>query len=164
MSSDERWWPEGQFESRSLWLQYLIVDLLGPHLNHDLANFISDAEKMGLKPSLEITALRNAMVEADGRSPKMLALLVSAAVVASEFGRSLPNDDEGDHDDWGYSAVKRVAIELSGDAGKFVGDAAMDAARRYGFTWETWPGFARSASPGREPEWPPRGVAYRRHP
>lgn len=159
MNETERWWPEENHPVRSEWLLHLIANLLGPHLNHDLANLLSDAERMGLELSPDIERLRYVMLDSDGQSPKMLALFVSAAVLANEvFKREIePLIDEGQDE-------VRCAYEMKIDVAKLIGDVAADAVRLFGFTSDTWQTFARSARPGSEPQWPPRGVAYRRHP
>lgn len=146
------WWPNESEPNLSGWTMYLIADILGPVLNHELSNLLSDAERRGLGLSDEMETLRSFLSVADGRAPKMLAKLASAVIMAYEFERrGIELDDDA-------PPHVRSAFGRQWDVFKRLGDVVWSTCGKYGFTDATWEEFVRS------PTWPPRGIGYRPYP
>lgn len=158
MGEANRWWP---VESEAqLWhgTQMLIANLLGPKLNRELASVLADTAKSGVELSEELQSLQRTLSETDGQAPVMLvhlvhAVLISTYLSAKEVGLNLEPSEE-----------TCVALKGEVEVGKVLGSVAKLAAEKYGFTTDTWILFAKTTLFGGQPEWPPRGVAYRQFP
>ena len=146
------WWPNESEAHLSVWTMHLIANILGPVLNHELANLLSDAERRGLELSPEMQSLQSSLSMADGRAPEMLVNLTNAVVMAYEFER------QGIELDRDAPAHVRYAFQRRWEVFKLLGDVVWSTCSKYGFTDATWEEFLRS------PTWPPRGIGYRPYP
>jgi len=164
MEEVNRWWPAESEAQLVGYARELIGNLLGPLLNRELACLLDDAKDRGLDISAELDQLRQSLWDCDGRPPEMLVNLYAGVVLAYRYPVML--DESQISDDSLHEGGDEIVSHSEGikwDFVKMVGWVTELATEKYGFTRETWREFFVTCGSGREPQWPPKGVDYRRH-
>lgn len=164
MDQDNRWWPAESDAQLVSYARELIGNLLGPNLNRELACLLDDAKDKGIVLSPELDELRQSLWDCDGQAPVMLVNLYAGVVLAHRYSVML--DERQGPDDGlpeGGNEVINHSEGIRWDFLKTVGWVAELATEKYGFTRDSWREFFLIAGSGREPQWPPKGVGYRRY-